>query len=234
MRNSRNARISRRIVPSAAGRPSRKGRSAGKTPRGTAPRASRYTQWVSLQQYLGRSVDAHIRARGRDYFRMGAVAIERGDAWAVRAHVRGTDSYQVDLLRDSRDEIAAWCTCPYAGRAELCKHIWAVVLAADASALLQGNGSSAQVIIGLAAKRIEQALDERDAPGSLDDDDDVDSTVDSAAAGTSRPTSHFRILAIWHMQRPTRSGGDSGPSSFGKSTRWVMPTPSALPHNCIC
>jgi hypothetical protein len=44
----------------------------------------------------------------------------------------------VELEREGR-KIHASCTCPYFD-VDLCKHIWAVILAADKQQLLQGNG----------------------------------------------------------------------------------------------
>lgn len=43
--------------------------------------------------------DSQVRERGRQYFRNGAVHIQRGDAWSVLAAVDGSDRYEVCLTR---------------------------------------------------------------------------------------------------------------------------------------
>lgn len=90
-----------------------------------------------LQRYFSRTV----RARGQEYVRQRAVVMDRGDAWHLRAYVLGTGKYQVDLVRD-RDfhDVSVWCTCPFAGRGEACKHLWAVILTAETQQLLGGDG----------------------------------------------------------------------------------------------
>ena len=40
-----------------------------------------------------------VRLRGHECLQRRAVVIDRGDAWSVRALVRGTERYQVDLSR---------------------------------------------------------------------------------------------------------------------------------------
>ena len=58
----------------------------------------------------------------------------------VHATVRGTEDYRVDVTRHD-DRFTASCTCPYfTDRDEICKHIWAVMLAAERRELLGGDG----------------------------------------------------------------------------------------------
>ena len=57
----------------------------------------------------------------------------------MTATVRGSEWYQVHLTRFG-DEILASCGCPYfTDRNDFCKHIWAVILAADAQGYLIGD-----------------------------------------------------------------------------------------------
>ena len=146
-----------------------------------------------------------VRLRGHEYFERRAVVIDRGDAWSVRAVVRGTERYQVDLSRgpSRRDPatstITAWCTCPYAQGGEACKHIWASVLAATAQGLLGGDGHQRVGGLRLGAGRaridaigeapaLEQELEDDDVETGFDDDpDSLDIDKLNTAAGSAAP-----------------------------------------------
>jgi uncharacterized Zn finger protein len=94
-----------------------------------------------LIKALAPHVSSRTRAKGVDYFRSGAVIEMAGGEWTVHAVVRGTRDYRVDLLRESgTDRFTASCECPYyTDRAEVCKHIWAALLAAEERGLLAGD-----------------------------------------------------------------------------------------------
>ena len=93
---------------------------------------------MSLSANLSPSVPAKIRKRGADYQRNGVVTLEVCNGERVEATVSGEVDYQVVLRRDEGLVWAA-CTCPYSiDRDEVCKHIWATVLAADAQGGLRG------------------------------------------------------------------------------------------------
>ena len=94
---------------------------------------------MTLAEALGRDVSERTRTKGNRYFLGGAVRAIEGSATHVIATVRGTELYQVQLTRDG-DEFIASCQCPhFADRRDLCKHVWAVVLAADAEGFLIGD-----------------------------------------------------------------------------------------------
>lgn len=87
---------------------------------------------MSLANALSSQVDAVIRDRGREYFRTGAVALNAVGASRVTANVEGSDTYDVELALKGRT-VTASCTCPFIDEyGEVCKHIWATILAADA------------------------------------------------------------------------------------------------------
>ena len=94
---------------------------------------------MGLAEILARDVPERTRTKGNRYFLGGAVrAIEGSDAH-VTATVRGSEWYQVHLTRFG-DEILASCGCPFfIDRNDFCKHIWAVILAADAEGYLIGD-----------------------------------------------------------------------------------------------
>jgi len=87
---------------------------------------------MRLSHALAPHVSLRIRSRGAEYFASGAVVrIQRHDG-IIRATVRGADDYSVwiepvgPLLRSA-------CTCPdFVDRLEICKHVWAAILTAEA------------------------------------------------------------------------------------------------------
>jgi superfamily II DNA or RNA helicase len=96
-------------------------------------------------------VTSAIRAKGYSYFVTGTVTIVSATSEAVRAVVRGSRPYDVAVFREE-DGYTAECDCPYyADRADICKHIWAVILAADAEGLLAPDGPGAWLDVGPAA-----------------------------------------------------------------------------------
>ena len=69
------------------------------------------------------------RAKGEAYFKEGRVTLERvGDEY-IEAAVRGTEIYEVRLIRDLEDLVDYRCTCPCYARDYECKHIWATIVA---------------------------------------------------------------------------------------------------------
>src|SRR4051812_22396834 len=80
------------------------------------------------------------RERGREYFLSRRVTIVEGDEWYVGATVRGSRTYDVQLVREP-ESIDASCSCPFCRDSfELCKHIWATLLAAEVEGFLKGDG----------------------------------------------------------------------------------------------
>jgi superfamily II DNA or RNA helicase len=90
---------------------------------------------MRLSQVLAAQVSNKCRSRGGAYFMSGAVHDLRISDGAIVATVVGGDEYDVTLEQNA-DQIRATCTCPYfVDRLEICKHIWATVLAAEAKGL---------------------------------------------------------------------------------------------------
>ncbi|MFI1660397.1 SWIM zinc finger domain-containing protein [Streptomyces sp. NPDC020472] len=64
--------------------------------------------------------------RGLDY--VDAVSrVEVGDGW-IRASVRGTERYEVELFQGGRKSLAGTCDCPYGQEGNFCKHLVALSL----------------------------------------------------------------------------------------------------------
>jgi superfamily II DNA or RNA helicase len=157
---------------------------------------------MPLSQVLARDCDPAIQQRGRHYLDSGRVRIDSGTASRVSARVHGTNSYRVDLARLGL-EIRAFCTCPFFDT-DICKHVWAVILAADARGLLQGDGETGRL-------RLVRA-------GDVDEMEDADTDGDGAAGG-----SDFRDLG------PFRNRGTPPPASPSDVRRGAAPqveTPS--------
>ncbi len=84
-------------------------------------------------------VDARTRSRGQSYFSAGAVRQLSGDEWSVEARVQGSRLYDVDIFR-LEDTFESSCSCPYYdGSFDICKHIWATILAAEKTGYLKGD-----------------------------------------------------------------------------------------------
>jgi superfamily II DNA or RNA helicase len=90
---------------------------------------------MRLSHVLGSQISANSRSRGDSYFRSGAVHSLTVENGIITATVRGTESYAVSIEPD-RALLRASCTCPYfSGGFDICKHIWAVILAAEAQSI---------------------------------------------------------------------------------------------------
>lgn len=90
---------------------------------------------MSVISRFAHDFDATTRLRGTDYFSGGRVQIDADSPSHIVATVLGTSRYKVHLRRIEA-AIHASCTCPRFLDAGLCKHIWAVLLAAEKRRLL--------------------------------------------------------------------------------------------------
>ena len=74
----------------------------------------------------------HILSRGRAYFDSDLVEIEAMDEQSIEASVEGTETYSVEILFRKGQVVQMTCDCPYAAGGENCKHMAAVLFAAEA------------------------------------------------------------------------------------------------------
>jgi hypothetical protein len=76
--------------------------------------------------------EPHILARGRDYYRQGAVRnfVRKEDS--IEAVVEGTEYYKVKIGFSGSMVSGAFCSCPYAEGGYWCKHMAAVLYKAEA------------------------------------------------------------------------------------------------------
>ena len=99
---------------------------------------------MTLASTLERFVNAKVRKRGLHYFRGKRVRLTACGPETAEAVVSGTSEYDVFLTRDS-EGLRASCSCPFSGRGEPCKHVWAAILAVDVKGGLEGsNGTKSQ------------------------------------------------------------------------------------------
>jgi len=162
----------------------------------------------SLSDLLAGDCDVAIRRRGADYFRKGRVRIERGSATHVTASVRGTRVYHVELARAGH-EILATCGCPYFD-VDLCKHIWATILAADTRRLLQGDGGGSRVRLVHAGERHDDYDDDvAPAPRAFGLGASSRALTESPIAGTERGRSWRKRLAELREQTPASPAHES-------------------------
>jgi superfamily II DNA or RNA helicase len=156
---------------------------------------------LSLASVLSPFVSGTVRHRGEQYQRSGLVRLRVCNGSRVEATVSGTDEYAVALQREDR-MVWASCTCPYStDRDEVCKHIWATVLAADARGGLR--------------------RDRGDLPNELDvdnlawDDDEDGASLDPAppprgprAAAPPAPSWRGVLAALANAAPPTTDRAD--------------------------
>ncbi len=91
---------------------------------------------MRLTQSMALDVPQRIQERGRELYRKGRVLLLQGTELGVDAKVVGTRLYSVAI--DRVDGLQSYsCTCPfYEGGAGLCKHVWAVLMAAEKAGYL--------------------------------------------------------------------------------------------------
>ncbi len=118
-----------------------------------------------LTERLSSSMPAPVRSRGLEYFRTRRVRLESVNAVETLATVRGTREYEVDLTL-AGEQIRAVCNCPYG---DLCKHIWATVLAAEPKGFAR-----VAAINGPLKLVFDSEFDDEDDDEDEDDDDSWD------------------------------------------------------------
>jgi superfamily II DNA or RNA helicase len=86
---------------------------------------------MKVSQALADLVPSQSRARGFSYFKNAAVRSLTTHDGVIQATVQGSELYDV-WLEPEGDLIRASCTCPFlVDRDVICKHVWAVILAAE-------------------------------------------------------------------------------------------------------
>ena len=76
--------------------------------------------------------EPHILSRGKTYFDHRLVRDLKIGEDEISAVVKGTEPYRVRIRLNKRSVAGLSCTCPYADGGYACKHIAAVLYAAEA------------------------------------------------------------------------------------------------------
>ncbi len=99
------------------------------------------------------SLADNIRARGRAYFKDGAVQELLPTARGYQATVLGSEDYEVRVYLDGNTVTDSSCTCPYY---DTCKHVAAVVLAIEEAE--STPSSNPRKVFAKASKELKLAL----------------------------------------------------------------------------
>ena len=108
---------------------------------------------MSILQHLSTDFDVRIRERGEEYFDQRRVSLGETRAGYIRAIVRGTGRYRVEIRWRPEEPLPMEfrCGCPYFEDWGVCKHIWATLRAAEKIGVLphvtNGNGNSHAAVI---------------------------------------------------------------------------------------
>ncbi|MDR1728562.1 MAG: DEAD/DEAH box helicase [Acidobacteriota bacterium] len=88
---------------------------------------------MSGLETLGKQVARRVRDLAKNYIDLGAVRVRFIDEEFADVQISGTRRYNVDLERDGKDLVCS-CDCPrFNSDLEICKHIWAALLALEKS-----------------------------------------------------------------------------------------------------
>ena len=190
---------------------------------------------LSLPARLAEYFDEPVRSRGHRYYKSGAVRALRGSQRAITATVLGSRRYDVSLeLEDSL--LILDCTCPFLESSGACKHLWAVILAADAQGYLSAIGADVEIEIGGDAG--EWDLNEGDVD-SHDEESEGEWDERSSRAGLVRSGGQFPAPTkrpappSWRAQIAGVSGGGAQPARFQewpakRQILYVVDMPSSI------
>ncbi|WP_186811136.1 SWIM zinc finger family protein [Levilactobacillus acidifarinae] len=110
-----------------------------------------FIDWETLFQ-------SQILDRGYAYYLDGAVQNLQQTATQLTAQVQGTQRYQVTITLQDEEVQTMTCDCPYADGQRNCKHMAAVLFAAEEIADGDGNGASDDSITDLIAQATTQQM----------------------------------------------------------------------------
>ncbi|MBI4585055.1 MAG: SWIM zinc finger family protein [Planctomycetes bacterium] len=136
---------------------------------------------MKISNRLANQVGANIRSRGQTYFQLKKVRLVYGGPCRVGAEVTGARIYGVHVRVEGQILFCS-CTCRYFyPSGDICKHIWAVLLAAESKALLSALPETGAIFLSADDDFLEsdEAAEEEDwdAAGEEDDEDDPEEIV---------------------------------------------------------
>lgn len=99
-----------------------------------------------IPAFLSEQFTRALRDRGDHYAAQGRVRLTSLSETGITAIVRGSEPYDVRLdFGTKRESVTMWCTCPYASDYGVCKHMWALLRAAEGKSdlwIFQNDGSA--------------------------------------------------------------------------------------------
>ncbi len=190
---------------------------------------------LSLPVRLANCFDEPVRSRGFRYYKTGAVRVLRGSERAITATVLGSRRYEVSLELEGGVLILD-CTCPYLETSGACKHLWAVILAADAQGYLSAIGADVDIEIGGDAGEWDIGEDDLH---SHDEKFDNEWDQRSSRVGLVRSAGQFPVPTMrppqpsWKAQIADVSGGRAQAARFQewpakREILYVVDIPSSI------
>ena len=114
---------------------------------------------MNLSRRLAGNFSETVRHRGHSYFWQGRVRIRHGSESGVAANVRGSQNYAVNL--DWQDGVLSVnCDCLYFDSDGPCKHLWAVILAAEAYGYLSETASAPKLVLDCGDYGLDEEYDD--------------------------------------------------------------------------
>jgi superfamily II DNA or RNA helicase len=195
---------------------------------------------MSLVSNLASYINSKVRKRGAHYFHGRRVRVTACGPEVAQAVVTGSSLYEISLIREGT-VLRATCSCPFSERGEVCKHVWAVLMAVDARGGLRGNdGTLPQRLVAEAAA---DELDPEDEDPDLEDFQDEGFEDEEfpeedwelpAPVPAARPTATVRAPSVptWRetIQRLAGAGRPAEPPKVGPDTEilYVLDLPRSL------
>ncbi|MDA0834332.1 MAG: DEAD/DEAH box helicase [Planctomycetota bacterium] len=126
---------------------------------------------MTLAEVLGTRFRGDIKFRGAAYWEAERVALTQVTPNLVCGIVKDGQDFHTQLSRES-DQLRMFCNCSNNGQSDAtCKHIWATVLAVDASQLMNGTPKPGHIPEFAVAGRSSSSFDQT-FEYDVDDDDD--------------------------------------------------------------
>jgi hypothetical protein len=120
---------------------------------------------MGLAMKLVQDFSGTVRKRGQDYYWRGLVRILQGSDSAVKATVRGSQSYSVTLDWEPDGVLVAACSCVFFETEGPCKHLWATILAAEVKGHLALAASCKDLFLDDSGIDPEEVLKELEESG---------------------------------------------------------------------
>jgi superfamily II DNA or RNA helicase len=185
---------------------------------------------MTIVEECAASFSAGSRTRGRAYFQQNRVLLKQARASGVHATVRGSYGMRYTVALEwtpDTPDILATCTCPYYEGGDLCKHLWATMLAVEQvgwpigvtsrpgirvqhQAAIAETGGAARPAMP-ARRQLQEQLKvpprqwEQHLKQVITDSTARDRPVDQHAA--PRPSRERRVWYVWNIEASLREHG---------------------------